>query len=819
MKKTYFLLCMLVALGGSVHVSAQTNPGTTNLKHQWTFDGGSATDAIGGVVGTIHGTATLANNAFISTNGYMDFPAASIGINSYSELTVEVWCTSAAGKNTGWTMLSYFGETVAGAGKNYTFLSIARAVDGSMVSLETSTWNGATGPEYDDGKLHHFVYTVNATTIAYYIDGTFISSSPLAAGNTLASVSTSLAYLGRGGWTGDPNWIGSFHKFSIYDKALTSDEILYLYQDGAEKQQVISTTATAIAFDNNYPAETFNVSGSNLTGPITITTPAGIKIMDMSGSVISSLPANTTDKEVIAVWDLTTPVNDSIKLSSGNVVVKIPIKTGSDLACFNPLYTTTNLVEDPGLNNMSYFSGWGSRTVSNIINDPSNVYCGAASIKVGDGIAANSGSLNVDLTGKIAPNTTYRVRAMVKTIDGTFQLGVWGWSGSDADINNVINTSGEWKAVDFTFTTGATLGVNQGMFINNWTCTGTIAYADNWEMYIAQDPVISASAKGLAYDPEYTSSTFNATAANLSEAITITAPAGITVNPVSLATDAAGAPVTVTWNGTTAVNGFVTLASGTTQLKIPVKTVATSNTTCFVPLYTTKTNLIPSPYFNNPEAFAGWGGKGFISVIDNPDSVYCGSHSGIISGDGSMDVQLAGVLKKNTSYISRVMLMTIGGTYQLGISGFDARNNAADINTVVDTQGAWQLVTVEFTTGDSLRAGNVPLFVNKWNLTGRRALIDNWELYEKDPNAVATVNNLFENVYVQDAKIIVDFTVNQPSEVQLSVYSIQGALLSSEKFTPLAGRNHKELNAHLPSGMYLVKITLNGQSGFKKVII
>ncbi len=82
MKQKHFFLCLILILGINVKSVAQTDPGTANLKHQWTFDNGSATDAIGNVTGTIVGDGSLINNAFVSTNAYMEFPAATIGINS-----------------------------------------------------------------------------------------------------------------------------------------------------------------------------------------------------------------------------------------------------------------------------------------------------------------------------------------------------------------------------------------------------------------------------------------------------------------------------------------------------------------------------------------------------------------------------------------------------------------------------------------------------------------------------------------------------------------------------------------------------------------
>ena len=803
MKKNYFYLCLLLILGISVKTVAQTDPGTANLKHQWTFDNGSAIDPIGNVTGTIVGDGSLINNAFVSTNAYMEFPAATIGINAYPELTIELWCTSSAGKNSGWTMLSYFGESVNGGGKNCTFLSIARGDNVSMATLETTLWDGCTGAEFDDGKMHHFAYTVNATNISLYIDGVFISTKALTAGNTISNISNSLAYLGKGGWTADPNWIGAYHKYSIYDKSLSADEILFLYQKGAEAEAVISTTVTSLAFDNNYPAEVFTVTSSNLASDITVSAPAGISVLP------TTITKNTADVSLTAIYDGTTAVDGNITLTSGAKVVTIPVKTASDLSCFTPLYSNmTNIIEDPGLNSLTAYSGWGTRVASTIINDPTNVYCGAASMKVGNGVATGSGSLNFEFTntGLLEANTTYRVKAMVKTMDGSFQIGVWGWNGSSPDINNV------------TFTTGATLGANYGMFFNNWACTGTVGYIDNWEMYIAPDPIIAATEKGLAFDPEYKSAKFNVTASNIFEDITILAPTGITVSPTTLAADSKGAEVTVTWDGTTAVDGKITMAASSGLAEVVIKTTGASNTTCLSPLYADKTNMMPEPYMNNASAFGGWGGKSFISIIDNPDSVYCGSHSARIIGSGSVDVSLVGIIKKSTPYIARAMLRTLGGSYQLGVGGVDVNGAASDVNAVYDTQGAWQPVTLEFTTGDSLRVNNQPFFINNWGLTGTRAFIDNLELYEKDPNAVVKVSDLIRSVYVSNGKIVAEFDLAHAAVVDLAIYNIQGVMISNVQKSFTTGRNRNVFDTELPNGVYLVRMIQDGKTQFTKVI-
>lgn len=813
MKKTLLFTALLLAWGFVGFVSAQTNPGTANLKHRWTFDNGSNVDEVGGVVGEIVGNGTLANNGFVSTNAHMRFPASQIAINTYPELTVEVWCTSVAGANGGWTMLCNFGETNgAGQGVNCTFLSIARGDNVSMATLEAPNWNGCTGPEYDDGKLHHFAYTVTATTITLFIDGNQVSTANLSGSNALANISTSIAYLGRGGWTADPNWIGTFHKFSLFNKALSPDEILYLYREGAEANAVITATKTNIALDGSYFADAFNVTGANLSAPVSITAPAGIT------AVPTSLPANSTGAEVYVVWDGTTVVNGDITLTSGSTQVKIPVKTADDSGCYTPMFSdVTNLVQDPGLNSLSFFSGWGTREVRNIVNDPANVYCGASSMAVGNGTSTGSGSLNVDVTGRLLPNTMYRVKAMVKTVDGSFQMGVLGWSEGEGDINHVIDTQGEWKALEFSFTTGAVLRPDvHVLFWNNWQCSGTLSYIDNWEIYEAPDAQLNVSVSSEAFDPEYKEFSFAVTGANLTEPISITLPAGISADKNSVPADAQAAPVKITWDGATAVNGEIVLTSTGMSKQIAVKSTSVSNNSCYVPLYTDKTNMVADAFVNNLSNFGGWGSRGIISIVTAPDSVYCGSHSGRVSGSGSLDVMLTGRMKKNTAYLARAMVMTVGGHFQLGVWGMDALT-PGDVQDSIDTQGTWMAVSVEFATSDTLAAVH-GMFFNNYQRSGRVGYIDNWELYEMGGTSVDNPAEGFGNVYFRGNQLVSEFEFAGGAAVTISVYNLQGALVAQRISSIATGRNRIAVDAAYPSGMYIVKIESDGKQLIRKVV-
>jgi hypothetical protein len=212
--------------------------------HSYTFEDGTANDSVGDADGFLVGGAEVIDGALVTTaqDQWMEMPGDIIAMNTYSEVTIEAWYTPEAGANTGWSMLAYFGDSVDTLGSNGYFITSARGDDKSRAAIScddiASPWaseSGADGPEYDDGLLHHMVSTINATDITLYIDGVLIASTPLSATNSISCISQNFAYLAKGGYEGDPEWIGQIHEFNIYDKALSDAQIAANYAAGPLK--------------------------------------------------------------------------------------------------------------------------------------------------------------------------------------------------------------------------------------------------------------------------------------------------------------------------------------------------------------------------------------------------------------------------------------------------------------------------------------------------------------------------------------------------------------------------------------------------------
>ncbi|NLO69423.1 MAG: LamG domain-containing protein [Porphyromonadaceae bacterium] len=232
----------------------------------------------------------------------------------------------------------------------------------------------------------------------------------------------------------------------------------------------LSVSVSNLTFDDLNSNREFTISGNSLSESVILTAPSGISLSKYTFTT-EEVQCGVT---VSATFDGSRSINnEQITINSGTLFSKsIQINTISgDGSCFTPLYSDkVNLINDPFINNLSNFSGWGTTSL-----ETASPYCGKNSGKI-----TTSGSIDQALN--LNPYTKYRMKAVVKTVGGTFQLGIAKYDGNSADINNVIDTGGEWQVVDFYFNTGA---VTTGAltFFNNYQKSGTIGYIDNWELY------------------------------------------------------------------------------------------------------------------------------------------------------------------------------------------------------------------------------------------------------------------------------------------------------------------------------------------------
>jgi hypothetical protein len=411
------------------------------------------------------------------------------------------------------------------------------------------------------------------------------------------------------------------------------------------------------------------------------------------------------------------------------------------------------------------------------------------------------------------PNGIYVVTASAHAIQQattTYPGGAFIFVNNDSTEVFAIN--------DYSVTTKVTNNtLNIGFKVNT---SGNWVAVDNFRLSYLSDgsPYVVLTPASLFFDANNLTKTFNVSGGNLISNLVLTAPSGITLDKTTLtpAQVTAGTTVTATFdNATVITNGLIAATTGTLTQNVTVNTSV--DNACFTPLYPTLTNLIPNPYLNDISGFGGWG---HVSV--ELGQAYCGAACVMMNAitntypDGAaLDVSTVN-WAPNATYRLHAWVKTVDGTF-----AFLAKSTNPDVLiSVPQSTDQWVLIDQTFTTG----AAPTPSFFTFNNVdgasTGKIAYIDNYELYNITSLLTKTDNPLSnqQKVYIQKNKIVADFSLAEASNVEFSVYNVQGLLLSNEKEAFAAGQNQKVINASLPSGVYLVKMISKGLSFTTKVI-
>src|SRR4030042_4160602 len=116
MKRKLLLTLTLCSTLAILNLSAQVKPSPADLKHLWDFEGGNAKDKVGDADGILYKDAELGGGQLklLGTDalaGYVELPADIIEINTFPEITLEIWATANAVETNNPNMLVCFGTT------------------------------------------------------------------------------------------------------------------------------------------------------------------------------------------------------------------------------------------------------------------------------------------------------------------------------------------------------------------------------------------------------------------------------------------------------------------------------------------------------------------------------------------------------------------------------------------------------------------------------------------------------------------------------------------------------------------------------------
>jgi len=262
-KIIYLFFGLLIMLIWNEGIIAQgVNPGTDHLKHLWTFEDGTLNDYVGGVNGQFHGTnitidgGDLINSRNpsltpIAADSWVELDGGAIMLMDYNEITIAAWFTPLEG-NPSYTSLWFFGNNGNGStgsdgiafqprrGDNRARFWMTTGAPNAPYGNEDAV-NDLTGNYNDEGVLYHVVCEINSLGVQgqllMYRDGNLIGTTDLTSDpvtgkdNRIPNISPNFARFCHSPYPDEP-WTGILHEIMIFDKALTDDEVKYLYAAG-----------------------------------------------------------------------------------------------------------------------------------------------------------------------------------------------------------------------------------------------------------------------------------------------------------------------------------------------------------------------------------------------------------------------------------------------------------------------------------------------------------------------------------------------------------------------------------------------------------
>lgn len=251
-----------VAALALIGMTLASNSADASIQHRWSFNtDGMAEDSVGNADGTLVNGATVAGGQVSLAGGtaaagaFVDLPAATIAINTYPEITLEMWETQDT-VNQGFSMTAAFGDTWAsnGLGRDYLFIATTRGDDVSRGAIVNTADDvtpylfevGANGPEYNDDMQHHYALTISSTELKYYIDGVQVGGTQSLGAFTIANLSNTAAYLGKGTYAPDGTVRGMIDEYRLYDMAASAGDIMASYQRGPNGAPIPEPTALVL---------------------------------------------------------------------------------------------------------------------------------------------------------------------------------------------------------------------------------------------------------------------------------------------------------------------------------------------------------------------------------------------------------------------------------------------------------------------------------------------------------------------------------------------------------------------------------------------
>lgn len=325
------------------------------LQHKYTFEAGNVNDSVGGANGTLENNAQVFAGQLMfgadiagaaAAQHYVSLPGSTIGLNTYTELTLEMWVTPNSANNERFTWPAAFGRFGNAAdievdgdqaedtyGHEYVASIITSLGNSAGVLADDhfTTDINAEGPNsIIDNSLHHLVTTVvpdtvdpQLTTISQYIDGVLVGTAT--GSPSLADVSIEEAFLGRSLYTGDDYFLGTLSEFSIYDNALDASAVTTNFAAGptgpeGPKLVVDRASGTLVLSNMNSDFNVTTIDVSSAAGALDPTKWLSVSAnydSDNGGAFDSDDPWTENDPGTYLLWSESETAGDGGVLGTG----------------------------------------------------------------------------------------------------------------------------------------------------------------------------------------------------------------------------------------------------------------------------------------------------------------------------------------------------------------------------------------------------------------------------------------------------------------------------------------------------------------------
>jgi len=282
MLKKYILLFGLLLIVSAV--SNAQDPGTANLTHLWDFEDGTIDDKVGDADGEFSGTniyveggdlISVPDPVLATADSWVELPGDILDLGSYAEISVVAWFTPDAVNNTNWNSIWFFGDNGAGAGTGSDGMALqARRNDnharfwftsGNPAGYNTEDGvNDDVNGNYNNDQLYFVVCNVTANgeqgELEMYYDGLLVGTTPMLSDagtgkdNRIENISPNFGRFCHSTYAADIPWAGRIHEIAIYKKALSVEEVVFLFDKGLTSvEDKNAQLPDAFSLSQNYP--------------------------------------------------------------------------------------------------------------------------------------------------------------------------------------------------------------------------------------------------------------------------------------------------------------------------------------------------------------------------------------------------------------------------------------------------------------------------------------------------------------------------------------------------------------------------------------